>query len=693
VSRQQDPELEGLFKREPGLERQVNLLRAARLKAPPLDPNFRPALRRRLMQAAYERYETRLRPGLIARIFSGPGMAVGLAAAAVLLLGFVLVVNGGNWFGPGQVQVTTVGAVAVNQPITVSFSQAMDHQSVEKAIQIEPATHVTYSWHGNDLVIQPASGELAPNTQYHVTVAAEAKTAPGVKIGQAAVVAVNTAPLPSPSPAPSPSPSPPAPPQITGEHTLSGTGGKVIGWSPDGKALFFIDGEDLKSINADGTGLKTIQSGVKLASVAPSGAALAYITIGSAPKLYQAGLDGSGAQVLDTRDVSAIGWQNGKPLVVSGTDVGPAGATPVAKLPNTAACLFSPDALKLICATVGQPNATPPVVATSFLVDIGAQKVTTWTTPGQRFAWSPDSSRVAYWRDGATHIGVPDGSPGTEVVKSAAPIDPGWTPDGKLLLLVDSNGASIVKADGSGLHQLSQASFQSPVWAPQGGRFAFDRAGIIWIDDLTVSGSSIDLGAAGKVVDQYEQARIHGDAAAASRLLGPSAAPTAPSPLAGDLHLARYFVISSQASATDVTYTVRLIFARVNDEVRYQDEQLVLVPAGGDLKISSITDSTPHDLGKGPTVNSVQLLDGGVVVVFDSDLDPKTVDGSARLTGVDGEAVSYVNRKLTVSAKLNPGQKYHLSLGRSIKDIAGQALQGGYEYDFVAVGPTPSPGG
>jgi len=150
----------------------------------------------------------------------------------------------------------------------------MDHQSVEKAIQIEPATQVTYSWHGNDLVIQPASGELAPNTQYHVTVAADAKTAPGVKIGQAAVVAVNTAPLPSPSPTPNPSPSPPAPPQITGEHTLSGTGGKVVGWSPDGKVVLFIDGEDLKSVNADGTGLKTIQAGVKLASVAPSGAAL-----------------------------------------------------------------------------------------------------------------------------------------------------------------------------------------------------------------------------------------------------------------------------------------------------------------------------------------------------------------------------------------------------------------------------------
>nr|MDQ6919290.1 Ig-like domain-containing protein [Candidatus Dormibacteraeota bacterium] len=102
-----------------------------------------------------------------------------------------------------------------------------------------------------------------------------------------------------------------------------------------------------------------------------------------------------------------------------------------------------------------------------------------------------------------------------------------------------------------------------------------------------------------------------------------------------------------------------------------------------------------HDLGKGPTVNAVQVLTGSVVVVFDSDLDPKTVDGSARLTAAGGSPVTvstaYANRRLTVSSKLTPGAKYHLELAPSIKDIAGQALQGGYEYDFVAVGSGAAP--
>ena len=240
------------------------------------------------MKAAYERFETRRRPSLLARIFSGPGMAVGLAAAAVLLLGFVLVVNGGSWFGPGQVQVTTVGAVAVNQPITVSFNQPMDHLSVEKAIQIEPATQVTYTWHGNNLVIQPASGELAPNTQYHVTVAADAKTAPGVKIGQAAVVAVTTAPLPSPSPTPNPSPSPPAPPQITAERSVPRTSGRVIGWSADGHTLFFIfDGGRPRTRSiATAPVLKTIQPGVRLSRSRREAPARLPDDTGSNSKLY-----------------------------------------------------------------------------------------------------------------------------------------------------------------------------------------------------------------------------------------------------------------------------------------------------------------------------------------------------------------------------------------------------------------------
>jgi hypothetical protein len=694
MSRHHDPDLDYLYDREPALEHYTSLLRAARQKPPQLDPNFRLALRRRLMQAAYDRYQPNRGPSILARIFSGPGMAVGLAAAAVLLLVFVLVVNGGSWFGPGQVQVTTVGAVAVNQPITVSFNQPMNHQSVEKAIQIEPATQVTYTWHGNNLVIQPSSGELAPNTQYHVTVAADAKTAPGVKIGQTAVVAVTTAPLPTPSPTPLPSPSPPAPPQITAERSIPSTSGRVIGWSADGHTLFFISASgDLDLIASDGSVLKTLASGVRLGSVMPGGSAVAYATAGSDSKLFLANPD-TGVTVADTRSVDAIGWQSGKPVVQVQGEIGPAGAT--TKLPAAdVQCVFAPDGSRLVCATLPGTNQASQKPVLAFLFDLASQKATNWTAAGQGFAWKPDGTKVAYWSGGSVLVAGPDGSGPLEVGKSPQVSVQAWSPDGQFLLFANQSGATVVKADGSGLHQLSDASFQGPVWAPSGSRFAFARGSSLWIDDITVSGSNLDLGAAGRVVDQYEQARIKNDVAAAGSLLTPSAVPTTPSPVAGDTRLTRYFVISSQATATEVRCTVRLIFAKGSDEVRYQDEQLVIVPAGAGLKIGSIIDSPPHDLGKGPTVNSVQLLNGFVVVVFDSDLDPASVAGSTVLTAADGKPVAlttaYFNRRLTVTAKLNPGDKYHLSLAGSLKDIAGQSLQGGYEYDFVALAPAPTP--
>ena len=54
-------------------------------------------------------------------------------------------------------------------------------------------------------------------------------------------------------------------------------------------------------------------------------------------------------------------------------------------------------------------------------------------------------------------------------------------------------------------------------------------------------------------------------------------------------------------------------------------------------------------------------------------------------------APAHANRKLTVTARVIPGTKYHLTVSTGVKDIAGQALQGGYQYDFVANGPSPSP--
>ena len=161
-----DPELGDLFENDPGLERYANLLRSSRLKPPPLDPSFRPALRRRLMHEAYDRYQQQGRLGFLSRLFSGPGLAAATAVAGIVLIAALFIANAGNFFGTGSVQVTSVGSVAVDQPILVSFSQPMNHQSVEQSIQIEPATQVPTPGRAttSSSSRRPASSRPTPST-------------------------------------------------------------------------------------------------------------------------------------------------------------------------------------------------------------------------------------------------------------------------------------------------------------------------------------------------------------------------------------------------------------------------------------------------------------------------------------------------------------------------------------------------
>jgi Bacterial Ig-like domain len=699
MSRRPDPDLDSIFAKEPGLERYSRLLGGARLKPPPLDPGFRHALRRQLMTQAYDRYEKRSRPGFLATLFSGPRMAAATVLVGAVLVAFLLVANA-NLSGSGQVTITTIQTtpVAVDQPIQVTFSQPMDHSSVEQAIQIQPATQATYTWQGNTLAIQPVSGELAPNTQYHVTVSAAAKTAPGTPIAQPATVAVTTAPLPSPSPTPAPSPTPVPEPKITAEQQLAGTSGTVIGFAADGGSLFFLASNgDLDSIGVDGTGLRIIHAKVGSASVAPADTALAFTVTGQGGGVFLAGPAGENPQLVDNRAAQIIGWLQGKPFLLAGTDLGPAGTAPVAKLPGGASeAVLAPNGKSVIAtsATASGQGASPAPV-TTYLFGIGDQSVGTWTSLGQDFAWSPDSSRVAFWSAGSVQVANPDGKSPLTITSAPAPVLVRWTDDGRKLMIGSADGAWIVGADGSDLHQLSSSAFNAPLWAPGDGRLAYQRGGSLWIDDVSTTGApSLDLGAAATIVDAFEKARIAGDGGTAAGLLGPSASPVAPSPLPTDgERLERYFVISSQATATGARFTARLIYARGKEEVRYQDEQLVIVSGAAGLHIDSVTDGPVQPLGTGPTVNSVKPSANHVELVFDSDLDPATVAGAVTIVGADGKPVAvtthYDSRKLTLDVKLAQGQTYQLTISSALKDIAGHPIQGGFSYSFVA----PAPGG
>ena len=698
--RDPDRELDDLLEADAGLQRQLHLLRTARLRVPPLDPAFKSALRRKVMAEAYDRFEQQVRPGFFARIFNGPRFAFATAVAGLVLIAVVFLASG-NLFGPGQVEVIQPShPVAVVQPITVSFNQQMDHKSVESSIQIEPATQVTYQWQGNTLLIQPVTGTLAPNTQYHVTIAPQAKAAAGAAIGKTAVVAVNTTTVVTPPPSPTPSPTASPVAAITSERNLASTGAPV-GWSSDGSTLYYLTGGDLAQIQADGSGERTLLSGgVTAAAVSPDGHRLVAFEGGKVLALSLPAQ--SQPDVLTSVPAaSGVGWQGTTPIYWTGqpgaatffraTDQVQLGATQAA----VGSIYLAPDGSKLVYtlpnATAPSAAATPAASPQTRLFDFSSQTEHPWTaTVASNVAWEPGSTRVAFLSAGSVQVAQPDGGGARAVLSVTAPsAEIAWTPADQLLV-VTTTGTWLVKPDGSVSAQLRSSSVgASPTWAPSGGRAALTRSGALWEVEIgTASSAALDLGAGDRVVAAYEKARISADTAGASGLLTASGARTQPTPVTGDARLSRYFVISSQVTATDVRFDVRLIFAKGNNEIRYQDELLVLVAAGGSLKIDTVTDSPAHDLGKGPTVNSVERRPGGVVLVFDSDLDPATVPGSIGIVGEDGKAVAvsatYVSRRLTITAPLKAGAEYRLQVSSSLRDIAGQPLQGGFDYQFLA---------
>lgn len=694
--RDPDRDLDDLLERDPRIGRPLRLLRASRLKTPPLDPAFRPALRRQLMAEAYERYENQARPGFLARIFSGPRFAFATAVAGIVLIAVIFLANG-NLFGPGQVEVIPPShPVGVDQPITVSFNQPMDHKSVEESIRIEPATQVVYTWQGNNLLIQPTSGTLAANTQYHVTIAPQAKAAAGAPIGKTAVVAVSTTPVQAPPPSPTATPSPsPQVITITSERNLA-SAGSPLGWSQDGLTLYYLAGGDLAQIQADGSGQKNLLSGgVTAAALSPDGHRLLAFQGGklltlALPATSQPDVLGSVAAV------SGVGWQNATPIYWTGqpgnvtffnaTDQAQLGATPA----PAGNLYLAPDGSKLVYTTPSGSGGTTSGGQTH-LYDFSSRADHPWAeTASSNVAWEPGSTRVAFLSAGSVQLGQPDGS-GTKAIFSVtgSSASLAWTPADQLLVATAS-GTWLLKPDDPRATQLASTSVGDfPTWAPSAGRAAVVRSGALWeIEIGTATNAVLDLAAGGRAVDQYEKARIDANPAAAGSLLTASAARTTVTPAAGDARLTRYFVISSQVTPSDVRFNVRLIFAKGSDEVRYQDELLVLIASAGSLKIDAVTDSPAHDLGKGPTVNSVQPSSTVLVLVFDSDLDPATVPGSVTILGDSGQAqaitATYASRRLTITGALLGGHEYKVKVSSSLKDIAGQPLQGGYEYDFVA---------
>jgi hypothetical protein len=696
-----DPELDDILQDEE-LLRLGQLLSAAERPEPPVDEAFRSGLRRQLMQQAWEMSEGK--PSLWKRAFAPPGMAWIGATAGLLLIASIVVFNSiqppASTDISFQVPMDGSSSVALAQPILVKFNQPMDHISTEAAVQIAPATNVTFSWQSNTLAVQPTSGNLAPNTQYQVTIGPGATTAAGQHLATAQTVSFVTQP-PAPPPIPSPSPSPRASSSptslLTGEHQLAALGGGTrapLQWSADSSTVYFVDSKGaLEAVPAKGGDVKVVAAdGVTSPAISPAGDRLAYIRGGKIQVLTFAA--GTTAEVTVTPAPTMVGWTKDKVVWAAADGLYTQGTNKSEQLApfptsgNVTIQSISPDGThavyrqdqKLVLLDTTTAKATPLGQANADF-----------------YGWSPSGAQVLYSTDhGLVVSDLLGNSAGTLNGTEAS-----WSSQDAILVGSDTDLYQ-VRPDGSSLTKLANGTYHLPIWAPNGTSFVFVRGGVLWTASapaLPPPANVIDQAAA--VVNSFMQARLKGLADQATTYLdanGKDAYSTGGLKVivAGDdPRFSRFYVLTQQVTGTQpdvATFVVRLVLTHGKlDTANYEETLTVIRDATTkQFVIDQATTSARRDLGKGAEVVGIVVTTGSVQVTFDSDLDPGTVSDGVHLLDAKGKQIeasaTFANRTVTISGlDLKPGARYKLVVLPTVRDVLGHNMAS--EYDLQLVGP------
>ena len=691
-----DPELEDVMQ-DDELRRLSGVLSSTRLPEPPLDEAFRTGLRRQLMQEAWSMTEGRSWTGWWSRLFAPPGLAWAGAVAGVLLIAAVAVWNATQGSGGFNTVVYVASpmdgnrSVSLQQPILVSFNQPMDHQATEQAVQITPATTVSYSWDANTLAVTPAGGNLAPNTQYQVTIGPGAKTASGKQLATPQTITFVTQPPASPTPSPSPRPTPSS---ALGEKQVASLGGATAltaQWSSDSSSVYFIDGKGGLDVVPSKGGAVTViaPDGASSPSVSPAGDRLAYIRSGKIEVLTFAA--GKTDEIAPTTAPTLVGWAKGKVVWATSDAIYTSGDTaPVVLVPLP---VTGPPTVLSIAPDGG--HAVYRQDQNLFVLDLVTGKSTQLGQANASFnGWSPDATLLLY--STTDHIVVSDV---LGVTQSSLPSgDASWSSQDAILLGSDTD-VEQVRPDGSNLTKLSSGTYHSPVWAPDGSSFAFVRGNALWVavaPALPPVPTAIDE--ATTVVKAFMDARLKGSGDQASALLDDTgkkdyAGGGTNLLITGDPHFTRYYILTQEAIATQpdtARFVVRLVLTHRKIDVTDYEETLVLVrdATSKHFLVDHATAAPQRELGKGAEVVSVDVAADSIKVTFDSDLDPGTVKGGVVLLDSKGRQldtnVSYANRTVTLSGlDLKEGTQYRLVVLTTVRDVRGHNVAAEYALDVV----------
>jgi methionine-rich copper-binding protein CopC len=656
-----DQELDWIFPEDPELRQTAHLLRRVPRPEAPLDPAFRAALRRRLMQEAWDRAAPAL--PWWRRLLAPQSMAWAGATVGVVLIAFVVYALA---FTPAKPDTQVVvssplqgsHAVAATKPIELHFSEAMNTSSVEDAVQIQPAVKVkSYQWVNGDSTVQivPENG-LAPNTQYQVTLSQKAKTQHGQAVVKKPTVTFVTAPPPTPRPTPTPAPTPrpTPPPGITSPRLIAPSGTPSPAWSPSGSVLYVVapnSGQLQGFTVATGTAQAVAPDGVTLVTVGPDGV----------PAYARNGQLVYGQTTVPATQPVALGFQGSKLMAVTGHQVQAALAAVGISIPlplaeDTSAADFSPDGRRLAYLGNSGLHVLDLTVA-------GGQDTVVGAATGLG-AWSKDGARYAYLT--ADGVSVTDGtSPGTRLVALSGAASVSWSAGDKLLLTTQS-ALWASNADGSNLRTLANGAFAHATWSPAGdASFWFKRPSGVWVASVVAptSATAATTGAA-DLVNQFMTARQQGNAALAGSLLDANGkqAFSGITLTYTNGGLSRWYILLAQSHQV----VVRMILGGGANQT-VVDEALTIARNS----IDGVTE-TPAVLSSGPNILNVKVTSTSVRVTFDSDLDPSTYERGVTINGVPS-TVTYQpgNRTVIVTPEvpLTPGTSYKLTVNSSLRDV------------------------
>jgi len=710
MSMQHDAELDDILQ-DGELKHVAELLRAGRMSEdPPLDDAFRSALRRQLMNRAWgmgggTAPSWRKAFGPTGLAWAGAAVGVILIAAAVV---FTALTNGSTGSLTRDVLVTSPmndqSAVRLQQPILVNFNQPMDHTSTETAVQITPATTVAFSWSANTLSVQPTSGNLAPNTQYQVTIGPGARTASGEKLAAPKTITfVTQPPAPSPSPTPTPIPSPSPRSQLPDQHQVVGipAGASNFQWSSDSSIVFFVTaGGALESVPAAGGAVSMlVPDGVTSAAVSPSGDRLGYIRNGKLEVLSL--VAGDTLEISPIPAPTHVGWTKDGVVWTAVDGVytqGANGPIKVTSLPTTSTInvlSFSPDGAHL-AYTQDQ---------SLYAFDIATGKGIVLGLAGAQFlGWSPDATGLMY----STAQGVVIADVGGRTAATLPFGEPTWSSQDEILLGSDTDLWE-VRPDGSGLTKLAEGTYHLPAWAPNGIAFIYFRGGATFGASAPAAPprpSALD--AASSVVNTFMQARKNQDAVKASAYLDDSGRKAYSSlgaglslVVTGDPSFSRYYLLTQSITGEHpdtAQFVVRIVLSHDKLDVSTYEETLTLVRTQGSQQflVDQAAAGPMLTLGKGAEVVSVEVSPGTVKITFDSDLKPESVAAGVIILDSKGKQVGgnpvYANRTVTIGGlDLKPHATYKLVVLSTIQDVGGTNFAA--EYDLTFGGPAEIHGG